>query len=477
MAISQQAKYFALILLLNLSYFAQAIPWHGLEEQVVQTVTIWGELVHSDGKLPALQIAPNPLITVSLTQEAERTANNQFKIELSLPTPIFAQFLYGNQMLTLFLEPGDSLHLTADAVNLAQTVRFAGVGAAHNSFLSAYYKKFHLQGKLFNEREALQYPPLQYQQYTDSLRLDRQSFVQRYTQVQDFSRQFLHLIYADIDYNYAYNRIAYAQKKRSGDLPTDYYAFLKQIKLDDDQILLLPSFGDFLIQYTKDKFEREIVQRQSNYDFDNYYAEYYDFVDHELKNGSRYLTLAKILMEGIKSGKVEVLLPKFKAFAQQKDYPVFNNVVEIYHNKAKKTAAGSRAPNFTLQNAKGKSVSLSDFRNQPVCIQFCASWSEICRPNVGLARKIKRIYGNQVAFIFVSFDHTTEEWQKSFKKHSKIGTRLIALQQMQQLERDYNINSLPKYLVVDSEGIIADSNFNPENFEKITVLLNKLVQK
>ena len=44
--------------------------------------------------------------------------------------------------VNLFLEPGDQLHLDADLLDLPQSLRFSGQGAANNQFLAALRSRF-----------------------------------------------------------------------------------------------------------------------------------------------------------------------------------------------------------------------------------------------------------------------------------------------------------------------------------------------
>ena len=44
--------------------------------------------------------------------------------------------------VTLFLEPGDQLHIDADLLDLPQSLRFSGQGAANNQFLATLRSRF-----------------------------------------------------------------------------------------------------------------------------------------------------------------------------------------------------------------------------------------------------------------------------------------------------------------------------------------------
>src|SRR5213596_1134160 len=51
--------------------------------------------------------------------------------------------------------------------------------------------------------------------------------------------------------------------------------------------------------------------------------------------------------------------------------------------------AGTQAPDFTLHSAPDQTVSLSDFRGQPVILAFYpADWSPVCGDQMGLYNEI-----------------------------------------------------------------------------------------
>ena len=106
----------------------------------------------------------SPLVTAALTNAAERH-NISFEYQ---QTPIYhtpvtvevpldekgtlavelpfteAQIALVNldKKVKLFLEPGDQLHINADLLDLPQSLRFSGQGAANNQFLAALRARF-----------------------------------------------------------------------------------------------------------------------------------------------------------------------------------------------------------------------------------------------------------------------------------------------------------------------------------------------
>jgi len=73
--------------------------------------------------------------------------------------------------------------------------------------------------------------------------------------------------------------------------------------------------------------------------------------------------------------------------------------------KAASLTTGKTAPDFTLNNALGKKVSLNDFRGKYVLLDFWASWCVPCREEAPLLVKIYHRYQDKnFAMIGISID-------------------------------------------------------------------------
>ncbi|MBE5868887.1 MAG: TlpA family protein disulfide reductase [Lachnospiraceae bacterium] len=79
------------------------------------------------------------------------------------------------------------------------------------------------------------------------------------------------------------------------------------------------------------------------------------------------------------------------------------------------------APDFTVKDREGNSVKLSDFRGQPVVINFWATWCGPCKSELPAFEKIIASYGEEVAFLMVNLtdgkDETIEGVQEFLEKN------------------------------------------------------------
>ena len=64
----------------------------------------------------------------------------------------------------------------------------------------------------------------------------------------------------------------------------------------------------------------------------------------------------------------------------------------------------SRAPDFALTDAAGKTVRLSDYRGKVVLLNFWATWCEPCKAEVPWFVDLQKTYTDDLVVLGVSFD-------------------------------------------------------------------------
>lgn len=123
-------------------------------------------------------------------------------------------------------------------------------------------------------------------------------------------------------------------------------------------------------------------------------------------------------------------------------------------------APGLPSPEFNLLDLEGKSVSLKDFKGKIVYLDIWASWCSPCRAEIPAAKKLEEELKNQnVVFLYISIDNDEDVWRKIIKEKQMTGIHLISKGGFSsEIVQTYNINGVPRYILIDKNGIIVNGN-------------------
>jgi peroxiredoxin len=115
-----------------------------------------------------------------------------------------------------------------------------------------------------------------------------------------------------------------------------------------------------------------------------------------------------------------------------------------------------KAPDFTLQNLAGESVSLSDFRGKVVFVNFWATWCPPCRQEVPAFIELQETYGkDKLAILGISVDRGDLSVVPAFVE--EYGVNYEILYHNQEVVMMYGgISSIPTTFIVDQDGNVRD---------------------
>ncbi|MDR0750175.1 MAG: AhpC/TSA family protein [Tannerellaceae bacterium] len=148
--------------------------------------------------------------------------------------------------------------------------------------------------------------------------------------------------------------------------------------------------------------------------------------------------------------------------------------LEQYSVRAKRTALGAEAPDFTVKNIYGKPVALDSFPNKYLLLTFTAPWCDMCRTDDLYLDEIEKLYSkDDLEQLLISLDDDMEGVRRLLEKDS-IQWNLVtdSAGQAVLLVDLYNVTALPRCFLIDEEGKII---LKTENGIEVKQTLEKLI--
>jgi peroxiredoxin len=139
------------------------------------------------------------------------------------------------------------------------------------------------------------------------------------------------------------------------------------------------------------------------------------------------------------------------------------------------TSVGDKAPNFKVTDIDGNTIELKDYRGKVVVLDLMATWCGPCIVEMEHLRDLYEKYnGTDVVIMSIDIDpKETTEQLREFK--DEYGDDWIFARDTDDIGTKYNVNYIPKMVVIDKEGKISYENTGVTSFSKLSSEIEKLL--
>lgn len=413
-----------------------------------------------------------PLATHEQQRAVHVEPNGDFNLSLPVTQPTLAQLSYGDEEMTIFLEPGDALELRGDAADLVATSKFSARDAAHRPAAAANNYLQELSQKFTNNDD--------YQVLPENIKLGEKGFLDFLSYRRDheqqllkqasrhgrFSPAFQAYAEADISYAYAEDRLTYADLREQTvagqpriELSADYYDFLKAPGLLPGNELGVPSqhYQDFLLDYVH--YQARTTGHKPI--APDYYPTCYELADRLLQAQARPVVLGRIVLETIRQGHIahaQAMLTTYAATAHAPTGWVALLRSDLADNQS--LAIGSVAPPVSLRTTDGRALSLADFKGKLVYMLFWDSRFPAGQRELPYVKELTTaLAGQPIVVVMAALDEPPTAWHQTMAKARPPYTGVqahVPANQVAALRQAYGIQRLPTAVVIAEDGTLLD---------------------
>lgn len=171
--------------------------------------------------------------------------------------------------------------------------------------------------------------------------------------------------------------------------------------------------------------------------------------------------LAHSIISGFEHYSFEDAEVAFMEFEPRISVSIFKDTLRKFYEGMQRLRKGRAAPDFVLKDVNGRNVALNNFKGKVVYLDIWSPYCGPCRHEMLNAAPLlhERYALRNVIFLSICVDATEEKWKENLKKLNPKGINLYAdRRKNQKLMSDYNVNSVPRYILIDQTGKIVNNN-------------------
>ena len=324
---------------------------------------------------------------------------------------IYARLFYGEEAKNVFFQKGDRVTISFDANNFKDSMKFEGKNTPVIEYLN-----------------SITYNPIIPPEYERSL------------------KEIVSLVNEKTD------EAANLLKARKLEAVNPEFAKLEEGRIKYSYLIDLDIYREFIIEAalvlgSKDKEISGIYNK--NVARMKYIAQH--FKNDKLKQS----LLNEIAIRQIKNG-INHITELENIYNTYVTDPTLRTAYKTEYDKRNIAVTGKLSPDFQAKDINGKTYSLKDFKGKYLYIDMWATWCGPCKREMPYLIELeKKMEGKNITFLGLSTDEDKAAWEETVKSGELSGVQLL-LGRGSQFQRDYNIDGIPHFILIDPDGKIIN---------------------
>lgn len=393
------------------------------------------------------------------------TTDGKAELTMNLTEPKYAVVRYKFKTSTIYIEPKKPLKVSWDMTPSALVIAFEGKSAPKNNLINTRELQGPVMGDFGKQEEDLLETLDDYEakdfDILKSKKFDK-TFVEK-------DKQRIKYWINGMLGQYASTRVC----------SEDVYSRLEALTSQDEWLMQLSSYTNFMISAVTVLANRgtaasEVEPLKRTLNNLNYVLQH--FTSKPIKEfliGT--YAIEHVVNSGVKGAEpIKDIVEKHVT-----DSEILAAFGEAYA-KAATTSEGVLSPDFTMVDMEGKEYNLASFKGCIMYIDLWATWCGPCKAEIPHLKKLAEMFqGSNIRFVSMSIDKDKAKWEAFLKAKEgaepKNCVQLYAGDKHKWLD-DYEVNGIPRFIILDKEGRIVDANAPRPSEDKIIEILGNMAE-
>jgi thiol-disulfide isomerase/thioredoxin len=413
----------------------------------------------------------------STTDTIQLNENGEFTAKILLKEPSHLVIVNGGNHARIYVNPKSKLNLTVKAENFYETLKFTGDDADINNYLAkqvAFIVKLGINSESFLYASKYETFAKALQGMNDILNDNLNQFAngnEKYADFANLERERFKIMSGTLLLTFYTPLINTNQNNK--DIESSIDNLVTSTDLNNPMMIQLYEFKPFVQNLAAYELNKQLKAENRQIASAPEYAEMYFTVLDRIFNDP--IVLEELYYSYIKdfagyygAESVVGIYSKYKDFSSNKQrLSELEKIFAGYDN----LAAGNASVNWSFPDINGKMVSLSDFKGKYVYIDVWASWCGPCKQEIPYLKSLKdKFKGKNIEIIGISVDENKTDWENIMKSESLTGIQLFAAGWENTLCESFKITGIPRFILIDKQGKIINSNADRPSGDIETVL-------